>query len=656
MKKKMVTILSLAVAGLLVLGGVLITQNSNSIDVIKGEGNSYQINLTETNRLYDITSASETKDYGYAKTNRKAPIQFEFSHNALTADVGFIDFASGGGEIRNIDPINGLIKLDYKCNEDITIQYGFSATDLHYSEPLSQTGPSWGPSNRMVFKNDFGYPSYFKISCKRDVQITQLCFTYSCQGSADPFRQDGTWTYEVENVNQVRITGYSIESDKIPADGLLVVPAFIDDMHVYHINANVLNNVPWVSHIALPFIGQSYLTDGGGSLEFGSIFASDPGHINYVAVGQHSQTWYVPESLKTVTIYDANKDPDSRRKIPNYAFYGADNLTQINIIGPTTADQTTDYKVNIIGSYAFANCFGLSEIHLPTSITTVDANAFAGNTDLIIRCYGSFSTFHIDETRNPSHARVTENYVDTVEYNGIKYDLYKSGDKVYANALGVTTASGNELHLENDIVVRGKTYQCRSVANRAFENCTNYERIYLPAGMENVGHLAFKGIYRASIILGEEIDELIYQSDWDKDTGVVAPAYQGDPVDEHCNVSYLPLANGYFADYIVDSSQSVLQLDQYDTNTPIYVAAYFAEDNCTLTTLTLPKKITLGDAAFIDCENLVIVQYAGTVTEWEALVDANKIGVNVFANTKVTQIICNGGSEPVTTTLGLATI
>ena len=55
----------------------------------------------------------------------------------------------------------------------------------------------------------------------------------------------------------------------------------------------------------------------------------------------------------------------------------------------------------------------------------------------------------------------------------------------------------------------------------------------------------------------------------------------------------------------------------------------------------------MGDYSFYNCSELATVQYAGTKSEWEALVSSGRIGVNVFAGTKVTQVICDGGTEPV---------
>ena len=648
MKKKTILLLSLTVACAVSATAFIVANHSGNLIAPEGEATTFEIHLDSDNHLFNTSSVSETKSRGYAKTKKGSDVEFEYPTNAnITHSSCFIEFAEGGGSVYNTTAINGLINLNYKCNRDIHIYYGFSPDNLHYDLFLERTGShSSDPYKSMVFQNDYGYPSFFKITCSEDVQIYDLSLTYTCSASVDPFRIDGEWEYTIKDAGQVTITGYHIDSDKIPSDGILVVPATFEGVKVYKINPGVLSNVPWVKHIVLPFVGQSWYIEEEMSHDFGSIFASSnpTGSTALTPIQQHKQTWFVPSGLKTVTVINGNRDYDLRYKIPNYAFYGADNLEVINLVGPTTAAQSTSYHVQIIGSYTFAHCTNVKEIYLPTSITTIDEGAFAGDDNLIIRSYG---TYHFADSRNPSYAKLTENYIETVTYNGIIYDLYRSDDKVYANAMGLAyPLFASVLNLDHEVKANGKTYTCNSIANRAFMDLTNLERIYLPADMANVGHLAFKGCYRASIILKDDLSSEAYLSDWAKDTGIVAPNYTGEEATEFYNVSYLPLNNALFADYITESVGE-LRLDKSGSLVTIYVSAFFALGNDVIEALDLPKDIVLGDCAFKDCSNLTTVQYAGTVDEWNALVSNGFIGANIFAGTQVTQIICNGGYVPV---------
>ena len=649
MKKKTIAILSLVTACSIATTVLLAVNGAKNFMQAKGDPVTYAMYLNENNHLFNNYIVSDAYNRGYTKTYQGTEIEFEYTSDTnVTTTAAFIEFGTNGGEIHNIDPLNGLIRLTYSCNKDLTLNYGFSPDDLRYSKILPSTGHSWEDDGSFIFTADYGFPSYFKISCNQEYcQIYRFALYYSCIPSVDPYRSEGTWEYTIHDM-EVTITGYHIDSEDIPTDGVLVVPPTFEGKLVYYINPDVFANVPWVTHIVIPFVGQSLNDTAAKSHEFGSIFGSSlpPGQMNYIPMQQHDNTWFIPQGLKTVTVIHGNYTSGTNDyTIPSYGFYGADNLTKITISGPISKDEPVGFYTRKIGKYSFANCTNLEELYLPATINNIDFNAFAGNENLIIRSYGSFP---IGDAENPNFVRVTENYYATVTYKSIKYDLYIVDGVIYANALGALSPMPLELHLEEEIPFNGRRIDCKRVANRAFSDCTNFERVYLPAGMEKVGHLAFKGLYRASILVGDSISDSVYLSDWDKDTGIVVPNYNGEDSFAQLHVSYLPLTEGYFADFIIDSNVEELQLDQFDINVPIYVSAYFAENIHSITSLSLPKNLTLGDASFINCANLSIVQYAGTVEEWNALVSSGRIGVNSFANTQVTEIICNGGSTPVT--------
>ena len=658
MKKKSIIILSIIGACSVATAALLAFVKPDNYLSVLGDRETYTIALDENNRLIDRSASTEGKERGTAKTHKGNDIIFECSSSARQ-DVGFIDFYDGAGELYNVDPINGLTKLKYKCNKGITLKSGFSFDNLYNSQDLSPTGShSYDDYATINIQSDYGYPSYFKIECPDETQVFELIFYYSCVASPDPYKIVGNWSYTTYadpdfGSPQSKITDFSIDPEDIPADGMLVVPSSLGGNHVGFIDQGVLDDCKWIKHIVLPFVGQTYRTDdSSGSHDFGSIFSRVSGHDGYSPMTQHGGTWYVPTGLQTVTVLRGNRvnGSDFRYKIPDYGFYGATNLTQVNLVGPTSLDQPTEYKLEIIGSYAFGNCTGLSELYLPASITTVDNNAFAGCSKLIIRSYGEVS---IGDGANPNYAKVTENYIETVISDGIIYDLYKSGDNVYANAMGKASPMPTILRLYRDVTVRGHTYRCLSIANQAFEDEDGIVRIILNGGMQKVGHLAFKGCSHATILIrdtGE--DSSVYLSDWDKDTGLVVPNYGGGSSYEFLDVSYTKLRNdetntGYIADSIINASATSIRLDMFDVDYHIYTRAYFAVGNKTIEEVYLPKDITMGDYSFFNCSELETIQFAGTCEEWETLVSNGRIGVNTFANTKATVIICSDGTEPV---------
>ena len=643
----------------LVIGaaGFFVAKHAEKHFEVDGGQKTYTLDLDCDTPWTDVHDIDEHNKGASAKTKLGNDVAFRYSNKLEISDgSGLITFPGNADyEFRNVDPLNGLIKMDYKSDCDFNLSYGFRKDDLRYTTYLTATGHSWDPAQTFTFDCEYGYPTYFKIDSGVSGQIQELKFYYNCVPSIDPYRHDGDWEYTTNEGGEVILTGYHVESGVIPDDKTLTVPNYLKVGNSYarvsYIAGNTLSTVPWVEHIILPFVGQSWGSDVSGySHEFGSIFrkTNSVGDVDYVAMQQNSNTWYVPKNLKTVTLYSANKyQPTLAKVIPNYAFYGAEQLTEINILGPRYSDESVKDKVSEIGIFAFANCRNLKELYLPRSITNISYSAFAGDSNLIVRCYG---TVGINDSINPNYAKVTENYLETVTYHDVKYDLYKSGDNTYANALGlVSSTSPLELDFNENVVVGDKSYEVKRIANRAFSDVDTLQRVYIPEGMEQVGHLAFKGAYRASIILEDELNEEVYLSDFDRDTGVVVPGYTGgDPIEEH-NVIYLPLkSGGYFADHIYDPyHESLLLLDRFESNLPIYVSAYFAESNNDITILYIPKNITLGDSCFLNCSNLSVVHFVGTVDQWNALVDAGKIGANCFAGTQVEEVICSGGRVPV---------
>ena len=111
--------------------------------------------------------------------------------------------------------------------------------------------------------------------------------------------------------------------------------------------------------ITLPFVGISNTeTASSQNRFFGVIFStsSDGG----VATLQGNLTYYIPASLKTVTITGG--------PILSYAFVGCSNITSINLTGSVTK----------VGEYAFKDCAGLTSLVIGDSVTNIDKDVLFG--------------------------------------------------------------------------------------------------------------------------------------------------------------------------------------------------------------------------------------------------------------------------------------
>ncbi len=145
----------------------------------------------------------------------------------------------------------------------------------------------------------------------------------------------------------------------------IIVPDSVTTM-----NAAVFSGCSSLESLTLPFVGYSgsELTASEKSL-FGYVFGM-AGYTGSVATKQYYtgssyKTYYIPASLKDVTITGGNK-------LLYGTFYGCSGLNRITL--PET--------ITGIGQNAFYQCTALSEITIPKNVTSLEAYAFAGCTGM----------------------------------------------------------------------------------------------------------------------------------------------------------------------------------------------------------------------------------------------------------------------------------
>jgi hypothetical protein len=101
-------------------------------------------------------------------------------------------------------------------------------------------------------------------------------------------------------------------------------------------------------NLTIPFVGESPSYNRSLAQIFGA--------------PEYSNTWFVPKSLKKVTILGTCPD------IADYAFFRLEHITDVII----------ESGVTTIGSYAFYECLSLVNVTIPGSVTTIGGFAFDG--------------------------------------------------------------------------------------------------------------------------------------------------------------------------------------------------------------------------------------------------------------------------------------
>ena len=142
--------------------------------------------------------------------------------------------------------------------------------------------------------------------------------------------------------------------------------------------------------MAIPFIGSSKsATTVSSSTLFGYIFGTSS-YTGGTATKQYyssgsSVTYYIPSSLKTVTVTGGN--------ILYGAFYNCSSLTNVIITDTVTS----------IGNYAFSGCSSLTGIIISDSVTSIGYRAFYDCSGLISVTFNNISGWKVSTSIDMSN-------------------------------------------------------------------------------------------------------------------------------------------------------------------------------------------------------------------------------------------------------------
>ena len=267
----------------------------------------------------------------------------------------------------------------------------------------------------------------------------------------------------------------------------MVIPNSVESM-----GWGVFNSCAGLNSITLPFTGNS--RSGEITSQFNYIFGGMAG--NYYGMT-------VPESLKTVTI------SENITNLGNYAFAGCYGITEINIPSSVTSighhafdgcnsleDITLSDNVYSIGGYAFANCSSLTEFTFPSRIYGISTGMFSGCTNL--------SKLNLNATIVEIGARAFEN---CVSLGSFIYDVtvpeMSIGNRAFSGCTslktlqfnGITTEIGGSAFAGCDKLesVYFNSYEDTVIAADAFANCDNLATVYIRA-ISEIKYGTFAGL------------------------------------------------------------------------------------------------------------------------------------------------------------------
>ncbi|MCR5149938.1 MAG: leucine-rich repeat protein [Clostridiales bacterium] len=330
--------------------------------------------------------------------------------------------------------------------------------------------------------------------------------------------------------------------------GCSALKAIIIPNSVTNIGLAAFRNCSSLESLSIPFIGTSREATGSSRV-FGFIFGNTGIKDADGVTEQHFDVssvsyYYIPSSLKSVTVTDATS-------VPYGAFYNCANLESITLSNSISSiGENAFYScVNLenmtfeagsslatIGNMAFANCSSLTVLYLPASLTLVDRYAFnncSGISDVyydgadsevistLNTIFGAsnvhFFVARVNDTQFYSFSDAVTAAVNTgtIELLGNIAESYKIAKnqvlKVKTNgySLNITAPSGLNVFSitdSNGVTTYGVPYFHGQTLSTTGEIACNFY-VSLPAGSENL--LTVK----ANTTAGNTEKEYIYTTD-----------------------------------------------------------------------------------------------------------------------------------------------
>ena len=153
------------------------------------------------------------------------------------------------------------------------------------------------------------------------------------------------------------------------------------------------------------------------------------------------------------------------------------------------------YTVTSIGNYAFEYCSSLTEIVIPDNVTSVGDYAFRDCSSLTIYCKAESQPSGWESNWSsacPVVWNCNENEMANDGYiyaiiNGVRYGLYSDETaKVVRQPRNIVTAN-----IAESVEYQGITYNVTSIGYYAFSGCSGLTEIIIPDSVTSIGYQAF---------------------------------------------------------------------------------------------------------------------------------------------------------------------
>ncbi len=257
----------------------------------------------------------------------------------------------------------------------------------------------------------------------------------------------------------------AIGSEFFP-EGATVSELFIPDT-VSAIEANALGHCQDLTTLCTPMAAAS------GKTFFGSLFGSETYETNAAAVPSSLATLILTDgdTIAPYAFYDCDFEavflPETITEIGEFAFYGNEKLVYIPL---------ADTALTSVGDRAFANCYELLSLEIPT---TVEHMGYA-----MLEGCAKLETLTIPFTGASREPLPVESETDEGVSPTTDHFAYIFGARAYVHSKGYLPLSIFRVTLQ---------LGCGDIPANAFFECDSIREVIIPSGVTAVGHRAFYG-------------------------------------------------------------------------------------------------------------------------------------------------------------------